>query len=198
MDNNIRINKITTGDIFLCKSNSILSIGIQQSMQLYAQENGIQYNWIGSHAGSLYWEALSLPNGFHLYIEEAVMGGAKENLLIDAYNLGEIDLSVFDYKVLTPIIPLTPQEKYKFVEICHKYHRCVKDYQYAMIPQWLLYIFSDKLIDIFGTGGAEHTYCYELTARIWNDLRPGTFKNPLEITSFFDIYNNINFKLKDL
>lgn len=176
---------IKSGDIFLIKGKGFISDSIVHFMKRYAKKKNIKYDWIGSHAGTLFWD----KNSGRLVIAESVDNGFHIRIFDKHYNL-EKD----NYRIITPIVPYSESEQQRLWNEAMHLQTINIGYQYWNFAQWILYI--ETGINIFAKHGDRFTYCYESTCEIAQSVRPNDWPyKEKEIWNFFDMYNNKNFKL---
>ena len=170
----MKLNKptIKPGTIILVRKSGLLPAGIRFFMRIYGRRK-VKYN----HS-----ELVTYPN----FVIGAVGKGVRHRPIKYAVRCGKWK----EWLILEPIKPLTKEERgimYKMIS-----YYLDTPYQIMNFIQWILYIRYGFWV---GKSSDKKMYCYELTARIWEFIRPGTFTHNLEITSIWNFIDNKNFKI---
>ena len=162
------------GTIILVRKTGLLPAGIRFFMRIYGRRK-VRYN----HA--------ELVIGSYDYVVGAIKGGVK----IREFEQAQKDGKWKEMAFYEPIKPLSDEEIGIMITTAIKYNKT--PYQIMNFVQWIIYIRYGFWL---GKKSDNKVYCYESVARLWNAIRPGTFKNDPEITSIWDFIDNENFKVK--
>lgn len=171
--------QIQTGDRFLIQGDikkQVLPRGIHHFMKLYGEKFGLKADWLCTHAGSL------VNEDGKIWVYEAVATGYKKNNFEKHYG------KKGNYVIMRKN-DITPSQQWAYWVNADKYTSRFKPYQYWNFIQWILFIYSQGNIDLFGPGSAKALYCFEGEARNSNAMEYGHYPWP-EITTSYDLYND--------
>ena len=172
----MKLKDLKNGDIIATCGTSFLARQIQKFMRIYAKktygfEPGVLYN----HTMTV----ISTTRG-NILVAEAIGKGFVVRPIEQALNW---DVFENDPAVIRPVYPFSSVELYRMRKQYLKFAHGNIDYEVTNFIWWVLYILSNKKIDLSPRDNEKKLFCFETSALLWNAARTGFWEYPSKTTT---------------
>lgn len=167
---------LQNGDIIAVSGTSFLAKSIQKFMKIYARKTYGVDPWIAyNHTMTV----VSTTVG-NILVAEAIGRGFVIRNISDA-----LDWDAYKYYplVFRPVDPFTSVELYRLRKQALNFAFKNIEYEITNFIWWVLYILSNRKIDLAPKNSEKKLFCFETSALLWNSARVGFFKDASKVTT---------------